>query len=990
MEFRILGPLEVCAGGRVLELGGVRQRRVLAGLLLHPNSVVAVSRLVAFAWDGEPPATARRQIQNRVAALRAVLTPVGGFIDTEDSGYLLRVGPGALDAEVFDDLAERGRAAADPALLRRALGLWRGPALDGLDGDLLAGEAAALEERRLDAYEDCFDLELADGRHADLVAGIRALVTAHPTRERLVGQLMTALHRAGRSAEALAVYHELATRLADEMGIDPSPELRRLHEVVAAPGGGPAPVVPQQLPGDVAGFTGRMPDLARLDSLLSDSQAGRAVVISAIAGTAGVGKTALAVHWAHRVRGKFPDGQLYVNLRGYAQTAPTRPIDALAGFLRALGVDPNRVPAEIDEAVSLYRRLLSDRRVLVVLDNASSPEQVRPLLPSGPDCLALVTSRDALTDLIARDGARRVTLSVLAPDEAVALIARVLGADRVDAEPEAAADLARLCAYLPLALRVATANLIDAASTDSIAGYAARLATSNRLAGLTVDGDEQAAVRGAFDLSYAAQPAPTRRLFGLLGLVPGPDVTMDAAAALAGIAPDAARRLLDGLTTAHLIEEHAPGRFAFHDLLRLYAAEQARAQPEPEAELRLYEYYRLAAAMADGVRAPGSLRVPAAARPLATIPVVPVVASEADALAWLDAERANLVAAVIHSAAHGPPRAAWSIGDTIAAYLLVRMHLVDLLDVDRAVLAAAEAEEEWAAQAAAHQSLARLSLSRSRYDDAIERLHRTRELARRGGWRQAEGTALCNLGNAYRMVGRPDLARAHLLQALAIDRENDRAPGVANDLLLLGIVAREQGNLAEAEQWQNEALDLYRRLGARGWVATVLDNLGELYHDMGRLDQARAHLDEALTLMRETATVNGEADVLRLLAAVYLDAGEPGRATDLATQSLVLAREIGSQRCEAYALNVLAAVDDRLGRHQAAVDRLRQALRLTADTGDRYPEIEATLGLARALGHLGRDDQARDEAGRALAAATGSGYRLLADRARAALAARDG
>jgi DNA-binding SARP family transcriptional activator/tetratricopeptide (TPR) repeat protein len=981
VEFRILGPLEVRAGGRVLELGAVRQRRVLAGLLLRANRVVDVSRLVAVAWDDDPPATARRQVQNRVANLRAVLTRAGGFIDTADSGYLLRVGPGELDAAVFDDLVERGRAAADPAPLRQALALWRGPALSGLGGAVLAGEAAALEERRLAACEDCFDMELAGGRHADLVPEIRALVAAHPVRERLVAQLMTALHRGGRDAEAQEVYRELAGRLADELGIDPSPELRRLREVCARRGGHTS-VVPQQLPADVAGFTGRQLDLARLDSLLSDGQTQRTLVISAIAGTAGVGKTALAVRWAHQVRDKFPDGQLYVNLRGYAQTPPLRPIDALAGFLRALGVESGRVPTEPDDAVSLYRELLRDRRVLVVLDNAASPEQVRPLLPAGPDCLALVTSRDALTELTVRDGARRVTVEVLAPAEAVALVAGVIGADRVAAEADGAADLARLCAYLPLALRIATANLVEG---ESIGGYTTRLAAGNRLAGLAVDGDEQAAVRAAFALSYSAQPSPARRLFRLLGLVPGPDVTADAAAALADIPVDAARGLLDGLAAAHLIEEHAPGRYACHDLLRLYAGERARAEPEPDAPRRLYEYYRRAADAAEAVRVPGGLRVPAL-RPLAAIPVAPVFATEADALAWLDAERANLVAAVIHAAAHGPSRAAWSIANAFSGYLLARMYLVDLLDVDRAALAAAEAEGEWAAQAAVHLSLARMYLSQSRYDDAIERLHRTRDLARQGQWPQAESAALCSLGNAYRMVGRLDSAREHLVLALALDRELGRAPGVANDLLLLGIVAREQGDLAQAERWQTSALDLYRRLGSRGWVATVLDNLGELYHDMGRLDEARAHLVEALTLMCETATVNGEADVLRLLAAVELNAGQPARAAELAGQALVLAREIRAQRCQAHALNVLAAVDDHLGRHQAAVDRRRQALRLTADTGNRYPEIEATVGLAAALCHLGRYREARAEACRALAAATGSGYRLLEVRARSVLA----
>src|SRR3954464_2417569 len=388
VEYRILGSLEACAGGRPLVLGGWRQRRVLAALLLRAGRVMPVADLVEAAWGDDPPATAESQARNRVAALRSILTRHGGLIDTVDSGYRLRLDGASLDLAVFEELTARGRAARDPALLRQALELWRGPALDGLGGALLGQAATALEESRLAVLEDCLAWE-AD-RSTVSVEELRELVAAHPVRERLVGLLVAALARGGRRDEALAVYRSLAGRLADELGIDPSPELRRRYQALRRR------EVPAQLPADVAGFVGRAGELARLDGLLSDAQAGRTAVLSAIDGTAGVGKTALAVHWAHSVRDKFPDGQLYVNLHGYSTVAPADPADVLGSFLRALGVPPARVPADAAAAAALFRDQLADRRVLVVCDNAADAEQVRPLLPDAPGCLALVTSRQPL------------------------------------------------------------------------------------------------------------------------------------------------------------------------------------------------------------------------------------------------------------------------------------------------------------------------------------------------------------------------------------------------------------------------------------------------------------------------------------------------------------------------------------------------------------------------------------------------------------------
>jgi hypothetical protein len=392
------------------------------------------------------------------------------------------------------------------------------------------------------------------------------------------------------------------------------------------------------LPADVTAFTGRRRQLEALDGLLESGADTTAVVISAIAGTAGVGKTGLAVHWAHRVRDRFPDGQLYVNLRGYAPTPPASPLEALAGVLRALGVAAEQVPVETEQAAGLYRTLLADKRMLVLLDNARDPDQVRPLLPGGPGSLVVVTSRHRLSGLVVKEGACRLTLDVLTPEEANQLLARLLGETRVHAEPAAAAELARACAHLPLALRIAAATLADRPQL-SIAGYVAELGQGDRLGALAVDGDEQAAVRAAFDLSYAALAPGARRLFRLLGLVPGPEVTADAAAALTGTLPERAARLLDRLAAAHLIDQDTAGRFAFHDLLRLYAAERARHEDTGEerkaATRRLLDWYLHTVDAAARMLYPDKLRLPL---PLAEAPrPATPFADHRGALAWCEA-----------------------------------------------------------------------------------------------------------------------------------------------------------------------------------------------------------------------------------------------------------------------------------------------------------------------------------------------------------------
>ena len=1014
VQYRILGPLEVCAGERALNLGGTRQRRILAALLLATNRPVSLFRLVESVWEGAEPATARRQVQNAVAGLRAVLGRAGAAnaIETHETGYLLRVGPDQLDALVFEQLVDRARAAAadgDPsgaaAALREALGLWRGPVLAGLGGQLAEVRATRLEEKRLAALEEVIELELAAGAHARLVSELRGLVTEHPLRERFVGQLMVALYRGGRQAEALAAYHELAGRLSGELGLDPGPDLRRCYEAVLRedpsldppgarspavpgdPGAPPAPDAIAQLPDDIPAFTGRQSDLARLDRLLSDGHTDSAVVISAIAGTAGVGKTALAVHWAHRVRDKFADGQLYVNLRGYS-CAPMRPIEALAVFLRALGVPAGRVPTDQDEAAAMYRSLLADRRVLVVLDNARSPEQVRPLLPGNRECVVLVTSRDQLGGLVALDGARRVTLDVLEPGESVDLLAGVLGAERLAAEPGPAERLAAACGHLPLALRIAAAGLA-AAPRERIADRLDQLGTSGTGGG--GDGGARGdggGVRATFDVSYAGLPEPAKRVFRLLGAVPVPVLTPAATAAAAGSTAEA-QGVLDRLVAAQLLIPAGPGRYTMHDELRRFAAELAGGD---EAPLRgLYDHYLHAVDAAARRLYPQILRLPLPSTPDAVTTFFPDPArffpDPARAAAWLDDERSNLVAIVRHTAEHGPLDVAWLLADALRGYFTLHTDPVDWLTVAQAALAAAEADGAPRGVAAAHISLAMLHRRVSQYPQSIEHQNRALELTRRAGWTPGEAAALSNLGGLYAELGRLEEAADHHTRALALERAVGDIAGQAVGLSNLGRVLVSLGRLESAVDHAMQGLALYRRIGSRTGEMSALRHIGAAFHGLGRLDKALDYLTRALAQHRDLRDSGDEADYLGVMAQVHVDAGRYEEAGRIAHGMLAAARETGRRPVEADALNLLAEIALRQGQHRPALDQHRQALRLARDSDSPWLEVQAQIGLAQVHRQLGEPEQAQAAAEQAVALAANSSFRVPEGQARTVLAA---
>jgi DNA-binding SARP family transcriptional activator/tetratricopeptide (TPR) repeat protein len=1005
LELRLLGPVEARVDGRPVPLGARKQRLVLAILALEANRQVPVDRLVDLLWPEEPPRTAAHAVRVCVSGLRAVLAAAGDAagIATRGEGYLLAVDPSSVDVHRFRTLvASAGDTAGDAervALLDMALGLWSGPALGGTAPPATQERlCASLQEARMAAVEDRVDALLRLGRHRELVDELADLTAAHPLRERLAEQQMVALYRTGRPGDALAAYRRVRGDLAEQLGLDPGAGLQARHAAILR---GEAPVpdppgpakagvaVPAQLPTVPGGFVGRATELAALD-IVAD-RAGGDPAVAVIVGTAGVGKTTLAVQWARRRRDRYPDGQLYVNLRGRAGGPPMRPEQALGGFLRALGVAAEQIPLDVDEAAAQYRTLLADRRMLVLLDNAVGVEQVRPLLPAGTGSLALVTSRERLAGLAVREGARLLRLDTLNPDESIELLAGLLGRERSTAQSEAVAELARLCGYLPLALRIAAAQL-GRRPARPVADLVARLRDGDRLSVLEIEGDEQSAVRAAFDQSYLALKPEARRLFRLAGLVPGGDLTAPAAAALTGSPLDQTERGLDQLADAHLLGEPLPGRYLAHDLLRLYGQVLTEAEDGPReramALRRLYDHYVCAADAAARLLYPQMQRLPRPAGPGDALPAPgPLFADGAAALDWLEAERGNLVAAAERAAAEGPRPIAWLLVDALRGYFWMRRYPPEWLAAGAAALAAATAEGDPAGSAAAHLCLAQAHRFLSHHDLAAEHFVAAIGQAERAGWRQGEAAATGSLANLYRDQGRlTDAARYHRA-AGAIFRQTREPGGEAVSLTNLGNVQLESGALAEGAANLARALAIYRRLDAHNAQAHVLNSLGCAHHFQGNLDAAAEHLTWALDLHRGAGSREGEADTLNNLAEVHRDGGRLDEAQRLAEASLSIAVDAGDRRIEADACHTLATLRRLRGATGAGWDA--RALALARAGGYRRGEALASLGLAAAHLRTGEPAQALDAAREALDTARCAGYRLVEAEALTVLAAAE-
>jgi DNA-binding SARP family transcriptional activator len=919
MRFRILGPVEAWAdGGDPVRLPP-KPRALLTVLLVHAGRPVSRDRLMAAVWPEGAPPSAPRVIRTYVSALRQSLRVprqdgLPRFAALGDA-YCLEVTPGDLDMLAFDDLAERGRralrdgdAAAAARLLDQALGLWRGPpagdvTVDGDTGAVLAG----LAERRLLAEEDRADAELVLGRDAALIARLRVLVATYPLRERPWGQLMTALYRTGQRAAALACYRQLREHLVAELGVDPGPELGELHQQILAgdslPARQPAAVVPvahvmpRQLPRDVSHFTGRAEELDQLDTLLGTSGAGMPVtpVITAINGAPGVGKTALAVRWAHRMASRFPDGQLYASLRGHAAVGPADPLAVLARFLRDLGIAPGSIPADLDEAAALYRSLLDGKRFLVVLDNAASSGQVRPLLPGAPGCAVIVTSRSRLPGLGARDGAAQVTLAPFLPDEAAMLLRQILGAQRADAEPAAVAAIAAECAFLPLALRIAAERAI-ARTHQTLAALAAQLtAARDRLDVLAADDDPVTSVRTVFSWSYQALPEGTARMFCLLGVHPGPDIAIPAAAALAATSTAEAQRLLEALAGAHLLEEATAGRYRFHDLLRAYAAERAATDESPAdraaALWRVLTWHLHAADAAGRLLAPGRRRVSLDPPPPECGPLA--FAGYDEALASCDAELASVVACVRAAAQTGHDQIAWQLSVASWSYFDLRKPWAEWITCARIALRATRRCQDRFGEAWVLDSLRGAYSGLRRFGDAVDRGQQSLRIRRDIGDRLGEGSVLNNLGTAYLGLDRFGDGLTCFRQALAIARETGNRHGEAIGLNNLGEAFLKLRQPGDAIPFLQQALDLARTMDYHILEGDALHNLGESYLAIGEPGTSEDCFRRALSVRQHTGDRHGQAQTVRALGDLLQELGETGAAHASWQQALAIFKELG-------------------------------------------------------------------------------------------------
>ncbi|QUQ64310.1 AfsR/SARP family transcriptional regulator [Kutzneria sp. CA-103260] len=896
-EFRVLGTVEALDDGHPVDLGHTRQRAVLAVLLVQANHPVPVDQFVDHVWGEHLPQRGRDALYSYVSRLRAVLAALPDVsLHRRSAGYLLSVDEATVDLHRFRQLITQAGASTDDnqalALFDEALALWRGMAFADLDSPWLASVRTTLAAERRTAELDRTDAALRCGRHTELLADLIAHAAQHPLDERLAGQVMLALYRSGRQADALHHYRHLRGELVDQLGTDPNPGLQQLHQQIltadptltipAAP-----KVTPRQLPPAPAGFTGRSNELAALD--ITD---GNTVLISALAGAGGIGKTWLALHWAHTHADRFPDGHLFADLRGFSPDSTSLdPLTAVRGFLDALGIDPARVSGGLAEHTARYRSQIAGRRMLIVLDNAAAPDQVIPLLPGTPSCTVIVTSRIILTPLVTRYGARHLNLDVLTDAEAHALLAQRLGHARVAAEPDAVAELIRLCGRYPLALSI-IASRAQAHPDLPLAEFTTELRDADLVA--LDDADPTASLPAVLSWSVRGLTTQQRTVFALLGIAPGPDIGLPATASLTGLGMTEVRTVLRELVAASLLNRHARDRYAMHDLIRAYAITTANDlddQTRETALRRVLDFYTHTAHTADRLlnsnRPPIQLALPVLGvrlQPLSDIPA---------AMAWFDAEHPALLAAQYTAAAHTWHSAVWQLAWALTTFHLRQGLRHDRLAVWRAALDASAHLPDPAIRIRAHWYLGQVHVDLGRHQEGIEHLQQALALAEEHHDTDHQAHIHRMLAWARAHQGDDQGALEHATRALDLHRMLDRPVGKANALNDMGWYAARLGDYDTARDCCQEALATHRDHHNLEGEGAALESLGYIDHHSGHHQEAIGHYRQALALRRTLSNIHYAATTLDALGHPHAALGEDEQARSVWREALELYRRQG-------------------------------------------------------------------------------------------------
>jgi DNA-binding SARP family transcriptional activator/tetratricopeptide (TPR) repeat protein len=977
VEFRVLGEVELVTGGQSRSLGSPKERCVLAVLLLSAGRPVSADLLEDCLWADRAPNGARATLQTYVSRLRGRLRDAGAGqarLDHGAGGYRLEVDREQIDLFRFDRLCRQAREAAGggddesaAALFREAESLWQGEALAGLPGEWLAAARANLEERRLAATLDRIKIELRLGRHADLIGELSELTISRRINEPVVGYLMIALHNSGRHGEALRAFRRVRKRLVDELGREPGRDLQQIHQRILRDDPSLAPVLPAEptqatnapdtLPADVPDFTGREREVRALIAACSGDQwPDTAVVIQAINGMPGVGKTALALHVAHRLRDRYQDGRFYLRLRAHdAAQAPLDPSSGLASLLGSLGIAGDRLPQSLDERASLWRSMIAERRVLLILDDAASAEQIEPLLPGAAGSLVLITSRHRLSGF---GGTAFIPLGVLTPRDASALFTRIASPDRCQ-DAEIVAEAVRVCGYLPLAIRLAASYFRDRPSW-SIGDLVDRLVSARQAE--NASGETTRDLVRSFELSYHGLDHSQQQLFRRLGVHPGGDFSLYAAAALNGTAPADTDHLLDTLVDRHLLEEPVRHRYRFHDLLRDYARHVAHRDDARAARRlavhRSLDYYLVVADQADCVINPRRRRIPIVIthQPAA----VPAFATAHSAREWLDSERANLLSVTQLSFDER-----WLTHATLFPHVLAQSfgswgHWEQAARYHRAAAVIWRDADDCAGEAQALSEFSAALWRTGVYQEAKRTAGRALALYQKVRHQQGEADALTHIGLASFWSSDFRHAQECFRKALDIRRRIGDLRGEAEALNHSAIARHHVGDYRDVLTDLGVALDLNRRIGDQHGEYKTLNNIGEVQKNLGRYDAALENYQASLKILHEVGNRQDQAVILNNLGEICQHTGQYHNALEYFRQAVALYREIKDRRGEADSLANIAYTYQNSGHPQESIPYFGWALQIAQRIGARYEQARSLIGLGAARHDLADYDAALD------------------------------